>query len=113
MDEVELTLSLLRKKYKGEKIDLNKLSACDYWFSKESLELEIEFSHLCKWSGEELAYDVTINLNSDFTIKRIGALHCRRYTGADATSAGYRGKRADEIDYMRLENKLLAVIQKD
>ena len=94
-EEPKLTLPLLRKKYKGKKVDLSKLPEYECSFSKDTLQMDWEFTYLAKWSGDEFEYDATVTLNEDLTIKQIGALHCRRYTGSDATLEGYRGKPAD------------------
>ena len=110
-EEPKLTLSVLRKKYKGKKIDLEKLPEFECSFMEKTLELDWEFTYLYKWSGEEIAYDVTIQLNQDMTIKQIGALHCRRYTGSDATADGYRNKRAEDFDYWLLEKRIISVLK--
>ena len=75
------------------------------------MELDWEFAYLRDWSGEETAYDVTIQLNPDMTIKQISALHCRRYTGSDATADGYRNKRAEDFDYWLLEKRIISVLK--
>ena len=109
-DEPKLTLPILRKKYKGKKIDLSKLPESECAFMKKTFELDWEFTYLYSWSGEEVAYDVTIQLNPDFTIRQIGALHCRRYTGSDATVDGYRNKRAEDFDYWLLDCRLEKIV---
>jgi len=109
-DEPKLTLSILRKKYKGKKIDITKLPKYECSFMENSLVLDWEFSYFEDWSGEEYEYDAIVSLNADMTIKQVGALHCRRYTGSDATTVGYRGKRVDEYDYWRFDCRLEKII---
>lgn len=109
-DEPKLTLPILRKKYKGKKIDVTKLPKYECSFMKDSLELDWEFSYLADWSGEEYEYDAIISLNDDMTIKQVGALHCRRYTGSDATADGYRGKRVDDFDYWLFDCRLEKIV---
>ena len=110
-DEPKLTLAVIRKKYKGKKIDLSKLPEFECSFMEKTMELDWEFTYLRDWSGEETAYDVTIQLNLDMTIKQISALHCRRYTGSDATADGYRNKRAEDFDYWLLEKRIISVLK--
>ena len=109
-EEPKLTLPLLRKKYKVKKVDLSKLPEYECSFAEETLQLEWEFTYLASWSGDEFEYDAIVTLNEDLTIKQIGALHCRRYTGSDATSEGYRGKRADDFDYWLFDCRLEKII---
>ena len=109
-DESKLTLAVIRKKYKGKKIDLSKLPEFECSFMEKTMELDWEFTYLRDWSGEETAYDVTIQLNLDMTIKQISALHCRRYTGSDATADGYRNKRAEDFDYWLLDCRLEKIL---
>lgn len=110
-DDPKLTLSVLRKKYKGKFINLSILPEYECSYDQSRMILDWEFSYFADWSGEQYEYDAIVSLNEDLSIKQIGALHCRRYTGSDATSDGYRGKRVDDYDYWlfdcRLE-KLLA-----
>jgi hypothetical protein len=110
-DEPKLTLAVIRKKYKGKKIDLSKLPKFECSFTEKTMELDWEFTDLRDWSGEETAYNVTIQLNPDMTIKQISALHCRRYTGSDATADGYRNKRAEDFDYWLLEKRIISVLK--
>ena len=110
-DEPKLTLAVIRKKYKGKKIDLSKLPKFECSFTEKTMELDWEFAYLRDWSGEETAYDVTIQLNPDMTIKQISVLHCRRYTGSDATADGYRNKRAEDFDYWLLEKRIISVLK--
>ena len=110
-DEPKLTLAVIRKKYKGKKIELSKLPKFECSFTEKTMELDWEFTYLRDWSGEETAYDVTIQLNPDMTIKQISALHCRRYTGSDATADGYRNKRAEDFDYWLLEKRIISVLK--
>lgn len=109
-DEPKLTLAVIRKKYKSKKIDLSKLPEFECSFTEKAMELDWEFTYLRDWSGEETAYDVTIQLNPDMTIKQISALHCRRYTGSDATADGYRNKRAEDFDYWLLDCRLEKIL---
>ena len=111
MENVEITLSYIRKKYKGKKVIIDNLPDYGCWYMPANLEIEFEYSYLCDWNGEETAYNVIINLNPNLTIKQIGALHCRRYTGADATSSGYRSKRAEEDDYIQLDKKIATIVE--
>ena len=98
-DEPKLTLPILRKKYKGKTVSLDKLPEGECSFLAKSLELDWEFTRFLDWCGEEIVYNVTVYLNSNMTIKQIGTLQCRKYTGSDATSDGYKNKRADDFDY--------------
>ena len=110
VEESKLTLSVLRKKYKGKRVELSKLPEYECAYVLDSMTLEWEFSYLVDWSGEEYEYDAVVNLNEDLTIKQIGALHCRRYTGSDATAEGYRGKRVDDYDYWLFDCRLEKII---
>lgn len=106
MNEPELTLPLLRKKYIGKTVDLEKIPEYECFYDEKVQELQWEYTYFNKWTGDEFSYEVIVKLSPDNKIRKIGALHCLRYTGADATSAGYRGKRADEFDYCLLDHRL-------
>lgn len=112
-DETErkLTLPILRKKYKGKKVDINKLPDGECFFMEATMELDWEFSYFRDWSGEDTMYNVTIQLNQDMSIKKIGAMQCRRYTGSDATSDGYKNKRAEDFDYWLLEERIKKILK--
>ena len=81
------------------------------YFNKTSKELEIEFYHLVKWSGEEYCYTISMTLDDDSTIIKISPLKCERLCFDDATGSGYRGKRVDEYDYYRLDCILTTVVE--
>ena len=50
-DEPKLTLAVIRKKYKGKKIDLSKLPEFECSFMEKTMELDWEFTYLRDWSG--------------------------------------------------------------
>ncbi len=108
--EPKLTISVLRKKYKGMHINLSMLPEYECTFDQSKMALDWEFSYFADWSGEQYEYDAVVLLNEDLTIKQIGALHCRRYTGSDATRDGYRAKRVDDYDYWLYDCRLQKIL---
>jgi hypothetical protein len=105
MNTIEVVdLKTLRQKYLKQKLILDKFQTdvlVDY--SQETGELQLEFSHLLSWSGEEYTYNISMILDADQTIKKIYALKCQRLSGDDARGSSYRGKRTDDYDYYRLD----------
>lgn len=94
----------LRKKYLKKRIAIYKLQGgVSAYIIKDTGELEIEFSHLVKWSGEEYNYTITMTLDSDSVIKKISPLKCERLCFDDIRGSGYKVKRVDEYDYYRLD----------
>ena len=112
-DEPELTLPVMRKRYKGKHIDFEKLLPWECSYSEKTRELYWEYSYLCTWSGEEYRYNITIGLDEEGAIKKLGALHCERLVSEDAASVRYRGKRADDFDYSMLDDRLERVVIED
>ena len=110
-EEPKLNLSLLRKKYTGKHINLSKLPEYECSYDQNRMTLDWEFSYFADWSGEQYEYDAIVSLNKDLSIKQISALHCRRYTGSDATLEGYRGKRVDDYDYWLFDCRLEKVLK--
>lgn len=111
-EDPKLTLSVLRRKYKGKRILTSKLPEFECTYDQVRMALEWEFSYFADWSGEQYEYDAVVLLNEDLTIKQIGALHCRRYTGSDATTDGYCGKRVDDYDYWLFDCRLEKILAK-
>ena len=109
-EEPKLTLSVLRKKYKGKRVDLSKLPEYECSHDKNRMVLDWEFSYFADWSGEQYEYAAVVMLDADLAIKQISALHCRRYTGSDATTDGYRGKRVDDYDYWLFDCRLEKIL---
>lgn len=105
MDQIDVVdLKTLRKKYLKTKFRPSQLdSGVETFFNKHTGELEIEFSHLVKWSGDEYNYTVVLCLDDNSVIQKISALKCERLCFDDATGSEYKGKRVDEYDYYRLD----------
>ena len=94
----------LRKKYLNRAIHTDRFSTdIETFFDKRTKELELEFSHLVKWSGDEYNYTITMTLDDDSVILKISPLKCERLCFDDAMGSGYKGKRVDEYDYYRLD----------
>lgn len=107
-----LTLSVIRKKYKGKKVDLSKLdSRCFY--NQENNSIQWEYRYVYESSGNENTYDAYIELNEDLTIKFIDRLYCRRLLGDDARSVSYRNCKPDEYDYAHMDRWLAKIVQQD
>lgn len=105
-------LKSLRKKYLKRTIHTNQLSAdIETFFDKNTNELELEFSHLVKWSGDEYTYTITMTLDDNSVIIKISPLKCERLCFDDASSSGYKGKRVDEYDYYRLDCVLSKAVE--
>lgn len=112
MDEIDVVdLKNLRKKYLKKRVYIDKFER-GVWadFNQATKELFLEFSHLVKWSGDEYTYTVSLILDGDHVIQKISALKCQCLAGDDARGSSYRGKRADEYDYYRLDCILEAAI---
>lgn len=94
----------MRKKYLNRIIHTDRFSSdITTFFNKHTKELELEFSHLVKWSGDEYTYTITMTLDGDSVIQKISPLKCERLCFDDARGSGYKGKRVDEYDYYRLD----------
>ena len=101
----------LRKKYLKKSIYVDRFDKdVSVYFDKRTGELELEFTHLVKWSGDEYNYTVTMTLDDSSVITRISPLKCERLCFDDATGSGYKGKRVDEYDYYRLDCLLAKVV---
>jgi hypothetical protein len=112
MDIDVIDIKSLRKKYLKKRICVDRLQDdVSVFFNKATKELELEFSHLVKWSGDEYNYTITITLDDDSSIINISPLKCERLCFDDATGSGYKGKRVDEYDYYRLDCLLTKVVE--
>ena len=101
----------LRKKYLKKSIYIDRFDKdVSVYLDKQTGELELEFSHLVKWSGDEYNYTVTMALDDASVITKISPLKCERLCFDDATGSGYKGKRVDEYDYYRLDCLLATVV---
>ena len=111
MDIDVIDIKSLRKKYLKKHICIDRLQKdVSAYFDKSTMELDLEFSHLVKWSGDEYTYTITVTLDDDYTITKIAPLKCERLCFDDATGSGYKGKRVDEYDYYRLDCLLSTVV---
>lgn len=111
MDIDVIDIKSLRKKYLKKRISVDRFQEdVSAYFNKATMELDLEFSHLVKWSGDEYTYTVTITLDNDSAITKISPLKCERLCFDDATGSGYKGKRVDEYDYYRLDCLLAKVV---
>lgn len=112
MPEIDVVdIKSLRKKYLKRTIYPDRFSSdITTFFNKRTNELELEFSHLVKWSGDEYNYTVTITLDANSVILKISPLKCERLCFDDAMGSGYKGKRVDEYDYYRLDCVLTKAI---
>lgn len=112
MDIDVVDIKSLRKKYLKKRICVDSFqNDVSVFFNKATKELDLEFSHLVKWSGDEYNYTTTITLDNDSTIIKISPLKCERLCFDDATGSGYKGKRVDEYDYYRLDCLLTTVVE--
>ena len=94
----------LRKKYLKKRICIDRFDKkVSAYFDKRTNELELEFSHLVSWSGEEYTYTLFVTTDDSFIIEKISPLKCERLSCDDARGSTYRGKRSDEYDYYRLD----------
>lgn len=94
----------LRKKYLNRILHADRFSTdIETFFNKQTKELELEFSHLVKWSGDEYNYIITMTLDDESVIRKISPLKCERLCFDDVSGSGYKGKRVDEYDYYRLD----------
>ena len=94
----------LRKKYLNRTIHTDLFgSDIETFFDQRTKELELEFSHLVKWSGDEYNYIITMTLDDASVIRKISPLKCERLCFDDVSGSGYKGKRVDEYDYYRLD----------
>lgn len=111
MDIDVIDIKSLRKKYLKKRISIDRFQEdVSAYFNKATKELDLEFSHLVKWSGDEYNYTITITLDNASTITKISPLKCERLCFDDATGSGYKGKRVDEYDYYRLDCLLAKVV---
>jgi hypothetical protein len=112
MDIDVIDIKSLRKKYLKKRISVDRFQEdVSAYFNKATMELDLEFSHLVKWSGDEYIYTVTITLDNDSAITKISPLKCERLCFDDVTGSGYKGKRVDEYDYYRLDCLLAKVVE--
>ena len=112
MDIDVINIRSLRKKYLNKRIFIERFQKdVSTFFNKAKKELELEFSHLVKWSGDEYNYTITLTLDEDSAIIKISPLKCERLIFDDATGSGYKGKRVDEYDYYRLDCLLTTVVE--
>jgi len=112
MDIDVIDIKTLRKKYLKKRIYVDRFQKdVSTFFNNVTKELELEFSHLVKWSGDEYNYTIILTLDDDSTITKISPLRCERLCFDDATGSGYKGKRVDEYDYYRLDCLLTTVIE--
>lgn len=94
----------LRKKYLKMRIHTDRFEKDVYvYHDKQTNELQIEFTHLVSWSGDEYTYTILIAIDDDFVIQKISPLKCERLSFDDARGSTYTGKRVDEYDYYRLD----------
>ena len=111
MDIDVIDIKSLRKKYLKKRISVDRFREdVSAYFNKATMELDLEFSHLVKWSGDEYTYNICITLDNDSAITKISPLKCERLCFDDATGSGYKGKRVDEYDYYRLDCLLAKVV---
>ena len=112
MDIDVVDIKSLRKKYLKKRISADRFPKdVSAYLNKATMELELEFSHLVKWSGDEYNYTITITLDDDSAIIKISPLKCERLCFDDATGSGYKGKRVDEYDYYRLDCLLATAVE--
>jgi hypothetical protein len=112
MDIDVVDIKTLRKKYLKKRICIDKFEKdVSTFFNKLTKELDLEFSHLVKWSGDEYNYTITMTLDGNSTIIKISPLKCEQLSFDDASGSGYKGKRVDEYDYYRLDSLLTTVIE--
>ena len=99
-----IDIKSLRKKYTQKRISIDGFAkGVSAYFNKNNYELEIEFTHLVSWSGEEYTYTITMIIDDNSVIQKISPLKCERLASDDARGSTYRGKRVDEYDYYRLD----------
>ncbi len=111
MDIDVIDIRSLRKKYLNRRIFIDRFQKdVSAYFNKVTMELDLEFSHLVKWSGDEYNYTITMTLDDDSAIIKISPLKCERLCFDDATGSGYKGKRVDEYDYYRLDCLLTTAV---
>ena len=107
-------IKTLRKKYLNKKIYIDRFDTnVSVYIDKNTKELELEFSHLVKWSGDEYTYTITMSLDDNSVITKISPLKCERLCFDDARGSGYKGKRVDEYDYYRLDCVLSKAAEED
>ena len=112
MDIDVIDIKSLRKKYLKKRVFIDRFqNNVSAYFNKATKELELEFSHIVKWSGDEYNYIITITLDDDSSITKISPLKCERRCFDDATGSGYKGKRVDEYDYYRLDCILTTAVE--
>ena len=112
MDIDVVDIRSLRKKYLKKRISADRFQEdVSAYFNKVTKELELEFSHLVKWSGDEYTYTITLTLDDDSAIVEISPLKCERLCFDDATGSGYKNKRVDEYDYYRLDRLLTTAVE--
>lgn len=106
-------LKSLRKKYLKKRIYADRFDKdISVYYDKITKELELEFSHLVKWSGDEYNYTITMTLDDNSVILKISPLKCERLCFDDARGSGYKGKRIDEYDYYRLDRILFTACER-
>lgn len=111
MDIDVIDIRSLRKKYLNRRIFIDRFQKdVSAYFNKVTMELDLEFSHLVKWSGDEYNYTITMTLDDDSAIIKISPLKCERLCFDDTTGSGYKGKRVDEYDYYRLDCLLTTAV---
>lgn len=100
------TLREVRKKYIGQQVAADKAKDSDWFLMGD--ELSADYSEMDRF-GEEIRYYAMILLEEG-RVSDVLPLECETYLWSDVRGDGYRRKRADEIDYMRLDKKLSEVI---
>ena len=120
LDNQTLTLSIMRKYYKGKKIVPDRFNESlaqlfhrrdkpyniECFFNASLCELELSYSYMDSWSGDVINYYATIVLNEDQTIKTMSALHGMKLCYSDARSDEYKNIRAGSSDYIILDTLL-------
>lgn len=115
MNDIDVeNLKTLKQKYIGVRLDEERVhSEYGAFLNHEKGEFELTFSCLEDWSGEEYTYELSGEINSDCTIKKIFAPHCQRLVGDDARGSSYRAKKMDELDYWRVDRKLKELVTEE
>lgn len=98
------SLPKVRKKYKNQVIDPNKIEG-DCWNVKVE-ENTLKFHYY--WEDDENTYInyILIDLNEDMTIAHIYPINAQRQVSWDFRRSGYSPCRATDIHYMHLDSCL-------
>lgn len=104
-------LKSLRKKYVGAQLDMEKVNK-DYDARANVNEgtFELSFSVTDYYEMDEFYYELHALIDGKGSITKIEAPHCQKLQGDDALRSTYRGKRMDDLDYERIDEKLQGLV---